>query len=334
MFNTDKTEAAELDIKISSKDAKKNYKIKKLPVYFGSSRGENTIALPEEGLLPKHGMLEIKKGQLYYQDLGKSSKVNDILIEQKKIKLRPGNNEIAMGRTVISFENEYVNNTFDLSRYKGIAIKTATALAAAAVIIFLSLKLFSSKEIEIKSYTLTPEPLSIYQPVVLSDIRFNKDINLNVEKTKYFVIINKDTIYLKYRNKVGFTFVLPNGLVWDEDVEKNINMTLKIVSEEYNIKNDITSTKTISNRDRLYIDPNGVKFHVSFNGRVFDYKISASDNNIKKASVDFGDNRPKSTELSGQGAYFEAKTYTMKVDVILQNNRTVHFESKIPVKND
>ena len=326
-----------LRLKIITKKGVRSYKIKKLPVYFGSERSENIIRIPDSLVEEEHGGIGFEDGRLYYHDVSETgSYVNNIKIKQKKIPLKPGNNQIKLGEAKINVENDYWVNENDSnnSNLKIIPIVSAfSGILIIVILVYLGLKIFSNQPVQITDFKLSPDTLSIYKPVRLSRIDFDESgIKLNPKSTKLIILFNnEDSISINHPDlSKGIFIQAPKNLIKEDQLYKKVRVTLKIRSKDLEVQNELSKSYLISNTEK-YLSDGRFVLHLKINRKILNYDLKTKGPEIKKVMIDFGD-KTKSTDQNGLKVYFQNGTYKLKATVYSENNKEYHFNTSIVVQ--
>ncbi|MBZ0199919.1 MAG: hypothetical protein K8H86_08625, partial [Ignavibacteriaceae bacterium] len=243
-------------IRTATEKGLRRFEIKKFPVYFGTEASPDTIQLPPKLAKNKHGKLDFKDGRLVYEEIGRfATKINDVIITQTINYLRPGTNTLMVGKAKVIIENELAP-VIEKKRFPSGVLKYALygtgGIALLGIIAFLLIYFLKTNEYELTDFNISPA--SVYYKNSIDNFKFEPELSLlklvtaNTEYTLYFD--TKDSIVLK-GDKIN-NFELPNKLISDKDLKKNLDITLKINNPEINITNSKTKTFTIYNSKRRF----------------------------------------------------------------------------------
>lgn len=324
----------QVTVRTTTINGQKRFELKKFPVYFGTEASPNTIQLPPKLAKTKHGMLDIRDGRLIYEEVGKfATKINDMDITQSTTVLRPGTTELQIGRVKVTVENDLpavIKKKPRANKMIKYGLLSFFGIVVLAVGTQILLNILGSKEYELAGFDLSPSPLSKYTETKLSSTTFIPELNdLDPHNTIYTFYFNgKDSISIPHSKINGFS--LPQNLITENELEKNLDVTLRITSPETKIKNTKTKTFRIDNRKRKFVS-DGITMEVDIDGRRLEYRIDGSD--ITRIEVDYGDGRTKLSGREGRGGYFEIGNYQFKASIHVRNKiNPIVFETKAVIK--
>jgi len=326
-----------LRIKYISGNETDTIKIKKLPVYLGSKKGVNILPFHIANMEPIHGSIYNKKNKLFYQDKSRAgSVVNNNFIKSKKIQLKPGDNELVINNNRFIIENnifysDYTINTSFYSKMK--SISSLISLTVLLILLFLFyMFFFKSNSVQATGFNLTFDTLYIGIPFQLKNVT-QKDGSECIDSTLSYSLIfdEKDSVTVK---KNVTSVYLPKWLIAENELEKNIKITLGIKQANKSSYTRIFKSYILSNRIKVF-NKNGIQLKLKLIRNLLDYELSAAGSKIGNIEVNFGDGSKRVNTLAAPKTYSSDGVYSFMAKVYINGNDTpVVFSTPVIIKSE